>query len=656
MSALSIQPTYPIFTETDGQPLENGYIWIGTVNLDPQVNPINVYWDAALTIAAPQPIRTLNGYPSRSGTPGRLYVNSDYSIRVMNKSGSTVYSAPAATERYSDAVVSSVNAQNVVYDPPFTGAVQTNVEAKLAQTVSVKDFGAVGDGVIDDTVAIQAAITSLTSSGGSVLFPYGTYKITSAITLTSNLDLVGDGKPTLNSTVAGQNIFSGSATNNVSISNIKFNGTGSATTPLNSVGGNAATSTGLVTIVSATDITISDCEFGNFYNGLSLLNVQRAQVTNNYVHDWLVYGILGSLSDNISIDFNKIIGCDQTGAANAYGVMITGDTAASNPSSANSISFNTIWDIPSWDGIMTHDCDALKIVGNDIRNVRCGIDASSVTGSTVDNIQIANNYIKGTTIDTWSGVAAFMAGILFQGASVSTLAGSVNITGNIIDSFFQMTGSPTYAGNPGHISAGLCEYLNIFGNTIQNAGMVGASAPGIYISGQTDRINITGNMVQGTMSAGAIRFASVSSGKVVAIVGNTLEQTTASHIGIYITNSTMENFTVEGNASNSNFDQKYSASGNTITFSSVNVGSIQSSQTYSVTSLANGASILLADFTVPGVRAGDTVTAFTSATNGVYFSALIPGANLVRITALNYSGSSLTVSNSPITINVVKYR
>ena len=35
MSALSIQPTYPIFTETDGQPLENGYIWIGTVNLDP---------------------------------------------------------------------------------------------------------------------------------------------------------------------------------------------------------------------------------------------------------------------------------------------------------------------------------------------------------------------------------------------------------------------------------------------------------------------------------------------------------------------------------------------------------------------------------------------------------------------------------------------
>jgi hypothetical protein len=105
MSALSIQPTYPIFTETDGQPLENGYIWIGQVNLDPQVNPINVYWDVALTIAAPQPIRTLNGYPSRNGTPARLYVNSDYSIRVQNSKGSLVYSAPTATERYSRVVV-----------------------------------------------------------------------------------------------------------------------------------------------------------------------------------------------------------------------------------------------------------------------------------------------------------------------------------------------------------------------------------------------------------------------------------------------------------------------------------------------------------------------------------------------------------------------
>jgi hypothetical protein len=93
MSALSIQPPYPAFAGTDGLPLENGYIWIGTVNLNPQVNPIAVYWDAALTIPAAQPIRTLNGYPGYQGTPSRFYAASDYSILVQNSKGSLVYNS-----------------------------------------------------------------------------------------------------------------------------------------------------------------------------------------------------------------------------------------------------------------------------------------------------------------------------------------------------------------------------------------------------------------------------------------------------------------------------------------------------------------------------------------------------------------------------------
>ena len=93
MSTIKVQPPYPAFAGADGQPLENGYIWIGTVNLSPQTNPISVYWDAANTIAAPQPIRTLNGYPSRNGTPARFYVGSDYSIQVLDSKGSVVYTS-----------------------------------------------------------------------------------------------------------------------------------------------------------------------------------------------------------------------------------------------------------------------------------------------------------------------------------------------------------------------------------------------------------------------------------------------------------------------------------------------------------------------------------------------------------------------------------
>jgi hypothetical protein len=93
MSALLIQPPYPAFAGTDGLPLENGYIWVGTVNLNPQVNQIAVYWDAALTIAAAQPIRTLNGYPVYQGTPSRFYTGSDYSIQVLDSKGSLVYTS-----------------------------------------------------------------------------------------------------------------------------------------------------------------------------------------------------------------------------------------------------------------------------------------------------------------------------------------------------------------------------------------------------------------------------------------------------------------------------------------------------------------------------------------------------------------------------------
>jgi hypothetical protein len=195
MSALSINPPYPVFTDTEGQPLEDGYIWIGTANLNPLTSPIVVYWDAALTIPAGQPIRTINGYPSRAGTPARLYANSDYSIQVQNKNGSVLYSAPVATERYSDVVVTSINASEVVYDPAGTGAVATTVQTKLRETVSVKDFGAVGDGVADDTIAIQTAINSFSSGQGTVYFPKGIYLVTSTITVSNDrMNLIGQGQ------------------------------------------------------------------------------------------------------------------------------------------------------------------------------------------------------------------------------------------------------------------------------------------------------------------------------------------------------------------------------------------------------------------------------------------------------------------------------
>lgn len=75
-----------------------------------------------------------------------------------------------------------------------TGAVLTTVQSKLREVVSVKDFGAVGDGVTDDTAAIKAALIAIAVSGKGALFiPAGMYKITSNLTLASGQTLIGEG-------------------------------------------------------------------------------------------------------------------------------------------------------------------------------------------------------------------------------------------------------------------------------------------------------------------------------------------------------------------------------------------------------------------------------------------------------------------------------
>lgn len=71
--------------------------------------------------------------------------------------------------------------------------------------VNVRDKGAKGDGVTNDTVAIQAAIDSLAATGGTVFFPAGEYRIARNIGVNdrwgvkvtnSNISLVGTGNGT----------------------------------------------------------------------------------------------------------------------------------------------------------------------------------------------------------------------------------------------------------------------------------------------------------------------------------------------------------------------------------------------------------------------------------------------------------------------------
>ena len=68
------------------------------------------------------------------------------------------------------------------------------METKLRESVSVKDFGAVGDGVTDDSAKIQAAIDYADSLGGCVVYlPTGNYLVSTTITIPSEVLVCGAG-------------------------------------------------------------------------------------------------------------------------------------------------------------------------------------------------------------------------------------------------------------------------------------------------------------------------------------------------------------------------------------------------------------------------------------------------------------------------------
>lgn len=158
------------FFDNLGNPLVNGTI---NAYLAGTSTPTNMFSDDTGTVAGASVTLDSRGEPT---TFKLIWLDStkDYKFILKDSTGATIWTIDdiSADDR-SDASL-------VTYTPAGAGAVQTTVQTKLREFVSVKDFGAVGDGLTNNAVAFAAAEAAAFADNKVLVFPPGNYATNTA--------------------------------------------------------------------------------------------------------------------------------------------------------------------------------------------------------------------------------------------------------------------------------------------------------------------------------------------------------------------------------------------------------------------------------------------------------------------------------------------
>lgn len=231
---LPVESAFKIYVDRDGNPLDEGYIYFGQVNQNPVTSPVQVYWDAAGTQPAVQPLRTQNGYIVRSGTPANVFVGVSYSQLVRDKKQRQVYFDPNSDNYSLAAMVSALSTTltNFITSLASTtgsslvgflqrgaSAILRTIQDKMYDRVSALDFMTqaqrddvrAGTKTLDVTAALQAAI----NAHAEIKLPEGTYRLDSGLTIPNNRILQGAGaeKSILSFTHTGDGLVNANAIN-----------------------------------------------------------------------------------------------------------------------------------------------------------------------------------------------------------------------------------------------------------------------------------------------------------------------------------------------------------------------------------------------------------------------------------------------------------
>lgn len=355
----------------------------------------------------------------------------------------------------------------------------------LQQSVTVKDYGAVGDGVVDDTVAINSAL-----SGGAktVYFPPGSYKITGYLRLYANTKVELDH----NATILNYNSTNGLVFLNGQYGNTTFasgyTGPGNiwitGGTINNAPAAALLVATEAIAIAHAANVLVENMRFLNNYDSHFVeFNASKNVVIRNCYFDTLTPATAGT-REMINIDYSSAGGLpamgsyDNTVCKNILvtdNVFLNGDLAVgthSAPAGTDAdhigieIRSNYIADMTT-SGIAAQFWTRSVVDGNTLE--RCGQRSIKVWGGS--RVTVSNNTIK-------DGSSVF--GITVDDASSRTPE-SVDVVGNTV-----------IGSGAASIFCDDCSNVRIMRNTV-----VGAGTDGIYAGVNASKVEISSNAVRG---------------------------------------------------------------------------------------------------------------------------------------------------------------
>jgi len=184
-----------------------------------------------------------------------------------------------------------------------TGSATARLAAdRAADVVSVKDYGAVGDGLTDDTAAIQAAIDA---DKGSVFFPKGSYVVTPvggqnyALLIDSKqLNLFGHSASIEMSSTDNKQALRVQDSDNCIISEMRFVGSGTD----GSDGGQ-----GLLQLYNCDNLLVESCKFVDANcDGIAAAACKKLIISQNTADNCSKAGIYVNQSDDVVIDGNNV--------------------------------------------------------------------------------------------------------------------------------------------------------------------------------------------------------------------------------------------------------------------------------------------------------------------------------------------------------------